>query len=73
MFEQLDQNAISIPNDSEWVVYSDPVETWNTALFSFPSNYEGNRARTNIRTVNGRFQQGKNLHYQKNIIINFSR
>jgi len=61
MFEQVNANAASIPLDSEWVVYSDPQETWNTALFSFPSNYEGNRARTNIKTINGRFQNGKNI------------
>jgi hypothetical protein len=74
MFEQVNSNADSIPKDPEWVVYSDPEETWNTALFSFPSNYEGNRARTNIKTINGRFQNDniviikfpsvvKNLHF----------
>lgn len=76
MFEQIGPNAMSIPEDAQWIVYSDPAETWNTALFSFPSNYEGKRARTNIRTANGHFRQDniilitfpsvvKNLHFDE--------
>ena len=65
MFEQIGPNAMSIPDDKEWIVYSDPEETWNTALFSFPSNYEGKRARTNIRTATGHFRQGSNLEFEQ--------
>lgn len=74
MFEQHDESAPDVPPDSEWIIYTNPEEQWKVALFSFPSNYEGNRARTNIRTSTGKFNQEniilikfpsmvKNLHF----------
>jgi len=55
MFESNEDE--SIPDDSEWIVYSDPAETYQMAVFSFPSNYEGNNARTYIKTQKGHFNR----------------
>lgn len=74
MFENVDETASSIPDDSDWIVFSDPEETYDTAIFSFPSNYEGSSARTSIKTTRGHFNQDdivlikfpsavKNLHF----------
>ena len=38
---------------------SDPAETYDTSVFSFPSNYEGNNARTSIKPQKGFFYQGQ--------------
>ena len=59
MFEPTGEDVPSTPSDHEWIVYSDPSERWNTALSSFPSNYEGERARSNIRTAQGNFSPGE--------------
>ncbi|CAG5096206.1 Oidioi.mRNA.OKI2018_I69.XSR.g14516.t1.cds [Oikopleura dioica] len=58
MFERVDQMAPSIPSDSDWIVYSDAEEFWDAALFSFPSNYDGNRARSYIQAQGGAFHSG---------------
>ena len=59
MFEEMSSDSGGIPADTDWIVFNDPTESWRTALFSFPSNYEGNRARTNIQTSQGNFKPGK--------------
>ena len=59
MFERVDQMAPSIPSDSDWIVYTDAEEFWDAALFSFPSNYDGNRARSYIQAESGAFNSGK--------------
>jgi len=58
MFERVDQMAPSIPSDADWLVYSDVDEPWAAALFSFPSNYDGNRARSYVQAQNGAFHSG---------------
>lgn len=78
MFENIGKSTGSttgsIPDDNEWIVYSDPAETYETSVFSFPSNYEGNNARTSIKPQKGFFLQDdivlikfptavKNLHF----------
>ena len=53
---------------------SDPAESYEMAVFSFPSNYEGDNARTYIKTKKGHFDRSdivllkfpsavKNLHF----------
>ena len=54
--------------------YSNPAETYDLAVFSFPSNYEGNNARTYVKSKTGHFNRSdivllkfpsavKNLHF----------
>ena len=38
-------------------IISDPAETYQMAVLSFPSNYEGNNARTYIKTQKGHFNR----------------
>lgn len=74
MFESSDGIQTGVPDDKDWIVYSNPAETYDLAVFSFPSNYEGNNARTYVKSKTGHFNRSdivllkfpsavKNLHF----------